>query len=168
MGSLRSDRVVALGERKCSSDAAGSRQATPGPRGNRRPTYTGLPNSNYTERFVHQAASGSGGMLWISGPNVMKGYLNRPDLTAEVVKDGWYRTGDIAKIDADGFITITGRQSRFSKIGGEMVPHIRVEEAINQAFGASGDEIIAVVGAVSDLKKGNDWWCCTSLHQSLR
>ncbi|RLS59949.1 MAG: AMP-dependent synthetase [Planctomycetota bacterium] len=97
---------------------------------------------------------GQEGMLWISGPNVMKGYLNRPDLTAEVVKDGWYRTGDIAKIDADGFITITGRQSRFSKIGGEMVPHIRVEEAINQAFGASGDEIIAVVGAVSDLKKG--------------
>jgi acyl-[acyl-carrier-protein]-phospholipid O-acyltransferase / long-chain-fatty-acid--[acyl-carrier-protein] ligase len=74
---------------------------------------------------------GEEGLLWISGPNVMQGYLDRPDLTAKVVQDGWYCTGDIAKIDADGFITITGRESRFSKIGGEMVPHIAIEEAVN-------------------------------------
>ena len=71
-------------------------------------------------------------MLLIKGPNVMHGYLNKPEKTAEVIRDGWYITGDIAKIDADGFITITDRASRFSKIGGEMVPHIKVEEILQK------------------------------------
>ena len=62
----------------------------------------------------------------------MLGYLNCPDKTAEVMFDGWYNTGDIAKIDDDGFIEITGRQSRFSKIGGEMVPHIRIEQELTR------------------------------------
>ncbi|MEE8142882.1 MAG: AMP-binding protein, partial [Planctomycetota bacterium] len=70
------------------------------------------------------------GMLLIKGPTVMKGYLNQPELTARVMRDGWYVTGDIACIDEDGFISITGRLSRFSKIGGEMVPHLHVEEKI--------------------------------------
>ena len=56
---------------------------------------------------------GQDGLLWITGPNVMQGYLDRADLTAEVVKDGWYCTGDIARLDPEGFITITGRESRF-------------------------------------------------------
>lgn len=97
---------------------------------------------------------GQEGVLWIAGPNVMQGYLDRPDLTAKVVKDGWYCTGDIARLDADGFITITGRESRFSKIGGEMVPHISVEEAINAEFGAENGELLAVVTAVPDRAKG--------------
>jgi acyl-[acyl-carrier-protein]-phospholipid O-acyltransferase/long-chain-fatty-acid--[acyl-carrier-protein] ligase len=84
----------------------------------------------------------------------MQGYLDRPDLTAKVVKDGWYCTGDIARLDADGFITITGRESRFSKIGGEMVPHLSVEEAINDALGAAEGELLAVVTAVPDRAKG--------------
>jgi acyl-[acyl-carrier-protein]-phospholipid O-acyltransferase / long-chain-fatty-acid--[acyl-carrier-protein] ligase len=78
------------------------------------------------------------GLLWIKGPNVMKGYLNDPEKTAEVIKDGWYNTGDIARIDRDGFIWITGRQSRFSKIGGEMVPHIRIEEEIAKIIDREG------------------------------
>ena len=76
------------------------------------------------------------GMLMITGPNVMKGYLGREDLTAEVVKDGWYVTGDVALIDDEGFIQITGRESRFSKIGGEMVPHIKIEEELNEMLNA--------------------------------
>ncbi|MEI6240643.1 MAG: acyl-[ACP]--phospholipid O-acyltransferase, partial [Planctomycetia bacterium] len=87
-------------------------------------------------------------------PNVMQGYLDRPDLTAKVVHDGWYCTGDVAKLDAEGFITITGRESRFSKIGGEMVPHVSVEEAINEELGAVDGALVAVVTAVPDAKKG--------------
>jgi len=95
---------------------------------------------------------GQAGMLLIKGPNVMIGYLNNPKKTAEVIKDGWYVTGDIATIDEDGFIAITDRLSRFSKIGGEMVPQIKVEEEIHEAAGV--DEQFAVVTAVPDEKKG--------------
>lgn len=94
------------------------------------------------------------GMLWIKGPNVMLGYMGRPEKTAEVVKDGWYQTGDVALLDKDGFIKITGRESRFSKIGGEMVPHIKIEEALNQAVGAGEEEIKLVVTSVPDPKRG--------------
>lgn len=94
------------------------------------------------------------GMLLIKGPNVMKGYLNEPGKTAEVIRDGWYVTGDIAKLDKHGFIEITGRQSRFSKIGGEMVPHMNVEEEIQKFIGAGEDQLVAVVTAVPDERKG--------------
>jgi len=95
------------------------------------------------------------GMLLIKGPNVMKGYLEQPELTAKVLQDGWYTTGDIAKIDADGFIHITGRQSRFSKIGGEMVPHLRIEEVLSRLLGEDEEgEQAAVVTGVPDPKKG--------------
>ncbi|MBS0209425.1 MAG: MFS transporter [Planctomycetes bacterium] len=94
------------------------------------------------------------GLLLVRGPNVMQGYLNRDDLTAKVMRDGWYNTGDVAMIDADGFIKITGRESRFSKLAGEMVPHIGVEEAIQQVIGAEQDKICVAVTAVPDARKG--------------
>jgi acyl-[acyl-carrier-protein]-phospholipid O-acyltransferase/long-chain-fatty-acid--[acyl-carrier-protein] ligase len=71
--------------------------------------------------------AGAAGLLLVRGPNVMLGYLGKPEKTSEVLLDGWYVTGDIAAEDEDGFLTITDRLSRFSKIGGEMVPHIKVE-----------------------------------------
>ncbi len=92
------------------------------------------------------------GLLIIKGANVMLGYLNQPDKTKEVIRDGWYITGDIALIDEDGFIQITDRLSRFSKIGGEMVPHIKVEEEILNILGAV-DPVCAVT-AVADERKG--------------
>jgi acyl-[acyl-carrier-protein]-phospholipid O-acyltransferase/long-chain-fatty-acid--[acyl-carrier-protein] ligase len=70
------------------------------------------------------------GLLLVKGSNRMLGYLNQPERTAEVVRDGWYVTGDIAMLDDEGFLRITDRLSRFSKIGGEMVPHLKVEEAM--------------------------------------
>jgi acyl-[acyl-carrier-protein]-phospholipid O-acyltransferase/long-chain-fatty-acid--[acyl-carrier-protein] ligase len=92
------------------------------------------------------------GLLLVRGPNVMQGYLNRPEKTAEVLRDGWYNTGDIATVDEDGFLRITDRLSRFSKIGGEMVPHIKVEEKLQELAGAA--EQIFVVTAIPDEKKG--------------
>jgi acyl-[acyl-carrier-protein]-phospholipid O-acyltransferase/long-chain-fatty-acid--[acyl-carrier-protein] ligase len=92
------------------------------------------------------------GLLLVRGPNVMVGYLDRPDKTAEVLRDGWYNTGDIATVDEDGFLRITDRLSRFSKIGGEMVPHIRVEEKLHELIGAEG-QVLAVT-AIPDEKKG--------------
>ncbi len=95
------------------------------------------------------------GILLVRGPNVMKGYLGRDDLTAQVVRDGWYVTGDMARIDEDGFLFITGRLSRFSKIGGEMVPHGLVEEQINQLLGSHEEgELRAAVTAIPDQKRG--------------
>lgn len=95
---------------------------------------------------------GEAGLLLIKGPNVMKGYLGDPEKTAEVLRDGYYVTGDIAAIDADGFITITDRLSRFSKIGGEMVPHIKVEAKLHEL--AERVEQTFVVTGVPDEKKG--------------
>jgi acyl-[acyl-carrier-protein]-phospholipid O-acyltransferase / long-chain-fatty-acid--[acyl-carrier-protein] ligase len=77
------------------------------------------------------------GMLLVKGPNIMKGYYKDPEKTAKVLRDGWYVTGDVAMIDDEGFIFITGRESRMSKIAGEMVPHVLVEEAIAQAMHAT-------------------------------
>jgi len=92
------------------------------------------------------------GLLLVRGPNVMQGYLNQPEKTAAVLRDGWYNTGDVAQIDEDGFVRITDRLSRFSKIGGEMVPHIKVEDKLQEISGAS--EQVFAVTAVPDEKKG--------------
>jgi acyl-[acyl-carrier-protein]-phospholipid O-acyltransferase/long-chain-fatty-acid--[acyl-carrier-protein] ligase len=92
------------------------------------------------------------GMLLVKGPNVMAGYLGREDLTANALRDGWYITGDIAMLDDDGFLTITDRLSRFSKIGGEMVPHGKVEEALHLA--ANIDTQSFAVTGIPDERKG--------------
>jgi acyl-[acyl-carrier-protein]-phospholipid O-acyltransferase/long-chain-fatty-acid--[acyl-carrier-protein] ligase len=90
------------------------------------------------------------GLLLVKGPNQMMGYLGQPERTSEVIRDGWYVTGDIAAVDDDGFVRITDRLSRFSKIAGEMVPHIRIEEAISEIL---PDSQSAVTG-VPDEQRG--------------
>jgi acyl-[acyl-carrier-protein]-phospholipid O-acyltransferase/long-chain-fatty-acid--[acyl-carrier-protein] ligase len=99
------------------------------------------------------------GVLQFAGPNVMQGYLNQPEKTAEVIKDGWYHTGDIGTIDEAGFITLTGRLNRFSKIGGEMVPHVKIEEHLRAIVKADFPEeenleAALAVTSVPDEKKG--------------
>jgi acyl-[acyl-carrier-protein]-phospholipid O-acyltransferase/long-chain-fatty-acid--[acyl-carrier-protein] ligase len=97
------------------------------------------------------------GMLWLRGANIFEGYFKDTDQTTAVLKDGWYRTGDVARMDEDGFLFIEGRISRFSKIGGEMVPHLTLEHKIVEALDlhpAAGEgPPLAVVG-VPDEKKG--------------
>lgn len=92
------------------------------------------------------------GLLLVKGPNIMQGYLNQPARTAEVLRDGWYSTGDIAKVDGDGFITITDRLARFSKVAGEMVPHTKVEEILHGLLGLNEQRL--AVASVPDPQKG--------------
>ncbi len=94
-------------------------------------------------------ATGEEGVIFVHGPQVMKGYYNRPDATADVIQNGWYFTGDIGFVDADGFLTITDRLDRI-KMSGEMVPLIGIKRAIRAA--APGSDF-TVVG-VRDSKKG--------------
>jgi acyl-[acyl-carrier-protein]-phospholipid O-acyltransferase/long-chain-fatty-acid--[acyl-carrier-protein] ligase len=94
------------------------------------------------------------GMLLISGPNVMKGYYKMAEQTAKVMRGEWYVTGDMGMLDAEGFIHITGRLSRFSKIGGEKVPHIRIEELLQRMLTDDEEKVFVAVTAVPDERKG--------------
>src|SRR4029077_3412322 len=95
------------------------------------------------------------GMIWFRGVNIFEGYLQDPQRTAAVLHDGWLKTGDIGRFDEDGFLYIEGRLSRFSKIGGEMVPHEAIEGKIIVGLGLDehAERVIAIVG-ISDETKG--------------
>jgi acyl-[acyl-carrier-protein]-phospholipid O-acyltransferase/long-chain-fatty-acid--[acyl-carrier-protein] ligase len=95
---------------------------------------------------------GEQGVVMIKGPNVMMGYLKNPEKTAEVLQDGWYNTGDVGRMDEDGFVFLTDRLSRFSKIGGEMVPHVAIEEKYHQALNTANQ--VVYVTSAPDEKKG--------------
>ena len=95
---------------------------------------------------------GESGLMLVKGANIMKGYLNQPERSEKVLSDGWYETGDIAALDDDGFILITDRLARFSKIAGEMVPHTKVEETLHNLLGL--DEQALAVASVPDAQKG--------------
>ncbi len=110
----------------------------------------GKPLPNVMVRIVDREtgkhiAEGGEGIIEISTPGRMQGYLHQPAPT-----DNWYNTGDIGILDADGFLYITDRQSRFSKIGGEMIPHAAVEAVIDDILGDKG----CVVIALPDRRKG--------------
>jgi acyl-[acyl-carrier-protein]-phospholipid O-acyltransferase/long-chain-fatty-acid--[acyl-carrier-protein] ligase len=122
-----------------------------------KPGTVGHPLPGVAAKVVHpetfaDLGAGERGLLLIKGPNVMKGYLNNPEKTAQVIRNGWYVTGDIVAVDEDGFIAITDRLSRFSKIGGEMVPHIKIEEEIHNILESAMP--VCAVSAVPDDRKG--------------
>jgi acyl-[acyl-carrier-protein]-phospholipid O-acyltransferase / long-chain-fatty-acid--[acyl-carrier-protein] ligase len=119
-----------------------------------KPGTVGHPLPGVAARIVDPASGeplppNTEGLLLVKGSNRMSGYLNQPERTAEVFRDGWYVTGDIAMLDDEGFIRITDRLSRFSKIAGEMVPHLKVEEAIGQVL---GDAPCVVTGIPDDTR----------------
>jgi acyl-[acyl-carrier-protein]-phospholipid O-acyltransferase/long-chain-fatty-acid--[acyl-carrier-protein] ligase len=93
-------------------------------------------------------------MLWLKGINIFEGYLNDPERTRLVLQDRWLCTGDLARFDSEGFLYIEGRLARFSKIGGEMVPHETVEAAIRKVLGLSGEELAVAVAGIPDESKG--------------
>jgi len=124
--------------------------------GSRRGTV-GQPLPGVSARIVDPESGerlppGERGLILIKGPNLMAGYLGRDDLTAGVLRDGWYVTGDLGTLDDDGFLSITDRLARFSKIGGEMVPHGVIEQALHEA--AEVEERTFVVTAIDDARKG--------------
>ena len=106
------------------------------------------------------------GMIWFKGANVFSGYIDRPELNAEIFKDGWFKTGDLGCMDLNGFITLGGRRSRFSKVAGEMVPHEVVENAIEESLtypeGFVGRGV--VVMGVPDKQKGEALVLLSALH----
>ncbi|MFO0876833.1 MAG: AMP-binding protein [Gemmataceae bacterium] len=117
----------------------------------------GPPLPGCAARIIHPdtyqpVPLGEEGMVIMTGANVMKGYLHRPDLTRSVILDGWYVTGDMGRLDADGHLTLTGRLSRFAKIGGEMVPLEKIEEALHDALETS--ERICAVTCIPDDSRG--------------
>jgi acyl-[acyl-carrier-protein]-phospholipid O-acyltransferase/long-chain-fatty-acid--[acyl-carrier-protein] ligase len=92
-----------------------------------------------------------GGRLFVKGPNIMKGYLfsDKPGVLVPP-QDGWHDTGDIVKVDEDGFVTILGRAKRFAKIAGEMVSLMAVESYISR-YAPEGHHAVV---AVPDDKRG--------------
>ena len=108
------------------------------------------------------------GMLWVKGANIFEGYLNDPQRTGEVLVDGWFKTGDLGRFDEDGFLYIEGRVARFSKIGGEMVPHETMEVRIREALGGGGEETrtLCIIG-IPDTTKGEAILLLTTLDIDL-
>jgi len=92
-----------------------------------------------------------GGRLFVKGPNIMLGYLrgDKPGVI-EAPPDGWYDTGDIVKVDEDGYVIILGRAKRFAKIAGEMVSLSLAEQLLAQAFPGAAHAVVAV----PDARKG--------------
>jgi len=121
-------------------------------------------------RIVHpetalEVPPGEQGIVWFKGANVFSGYLDDPQKTAAAFRDGWFVTGDLGRMDEEGFLFIEGRLSRFSKIGGEMVPHGTVEQKLAEVFGWDETESYsAVVMGVPDSTKGEALVLLTTRH----
>ena len=108
------------------------------------------------------------GMMWLKGANIFQGYIGRPELNPTIFRDGWFKTGDVGRVDLNGFITLEGRMARFSKIGGEMVPHEVLEQALNKILKIAPDaeeRRIAVV-SIPDKQKGESIAMLSTMHRN--
>ena len=107
------------------------------------------------------------GMIWFKGANIFGGYIGKPEMNKEIFKDGWFKSGDIGQLDLNGFIKLGGRLSRFSKVGGEMVPHEGVEQAITAALklDVDTDGVQIAVTGVTDEQKGEALVLLSALPQ---
>ena len=119
-----------------------------------KPGTAGRPLPHVSLRIVDPETlaplpAGETGLLLVNGPSRMLGYLGDPERTAQSLIDGYYSTGDLACVDPDGFLQIVDRLARFSKIAGEMVPHLKIEEAIHDIL---GDHPCVVIGVPDDQR----------------
>lgn len=122
-----------------------------------RPGSTGkvLPNIQVRiENFEtgQDCSVGEIGKILVKGPSVMKGYYDDPEQTAEVLKDSWYNTGDMGYLDKDGYLWHAGRFKRFTKVGGEMVSLVKVENTLEKYL---PPEVLCCVVEIMDEKKGS-------------
>ncbi len=113
------------------------------------PGSCGIPLPGLAVRLIDSATGldvqqGTEGELICRGPNVMRGYLNKPEATAQVLKDGWYHTGDLAKMDINGFLTISGRLKELIIRGGQNIAPTEVEETILQMNGVCDCAIVGI------------------------
>ncbi|HMD60082.1 MAG TPA: AMP-binding protein, partial [Opitutaceae bacterium] len=115
-----------------------------------------------------ELAAGETGVLWLRGANVFSHYLEDGYGTDEALRGGWFVTRDLGRIDEDGFVTVEGRLARFSKMGGEMVPHGTIEQKIAEVLGIDpGDAQPLVVVGVPDETKGEKLVIVTTLELSV-
>lgn len=120
-----------------------------------KPGSVGKALPNVELRIVDEAEKILGpnqdGELWIRGRNVMKGYLNKPAETAAVLTaDGWFKTGDIARVDDDGFLFITGRKKELIIMAGEKIAPYEIEEVLRKHPAV----LLAAVIGVKDAQRG--------------
>ena len=139
---------VNLPERNYGYFSTGSRRGSIGK------LFPGMQAKILDADTFEELSFGAQGLLAMRGPNVFDGYLDNESATGEVLRDGWLVTGDLSRIDADGFLYIDGRLSRFSKIGGEMVPHATVEAALNKELNLIGDVPQIAISSRLDEGKG--------------
>ncbi|MGA2212407.1 MAG: MFS transporter [Bryobacteraceae bacterium] len=119
-----------------------------------KPGTAGRPLPNVSVRIVDPETlaplpAGETGLLLVSGPSRMIGYLGEPERTAQSLVDGFYATGDLACVEPDGFLRIVDRLARFSKIAGEMVPHLKIEETVHDVL---GDQPCVIIGIPDDQR----------------
>ena len=144
-----------------------------------RPDSAGRAMPSYEAKVVDadgkEVPSGEVGELWVRGAQVIKGYLNRPDATAETITDGWLHTGDIARVDAESFIYIVDRAKDMLLRGGENIYCAEVEaalfehEAIGECavFGVPDDRLGEEVGAAIVLSSSADAFDVGDLRAAL-
>jgi long-chain acyl-CoA synthetase len=131
-----------------------------------KPASCGRAMPTFDVRIVgddgRDAPTGQPGELWVKGASVIKGYINRPDATAETIADGWLKTGDVAWLDADGFIYLVDRKKDMVLRGGENIYCAEVETALHgheavaecSVFGVPDARLGEEVGAAVVLRPG--------------
>jgi acyl-[acyl-carrier-protein]-phospholipid O-acyltransferase/long-chain-fatty-acid--[acyl-carrier-protein] ligase len=100
-----------------------------------------------------ECATGEVGKIMVKGDSVMKGYYDDPELTASVLKDGWYDTGDMGFFDEENYLWHAGRFKRFTKVGGEMVSLVKVENTLEKYL---PEGVLCCVVEVMEEKKGSN------------